>query len=351
MKIISLKFGVFFFLSSLFIGSTLVYETYTFLRNPVTDQQKPRSKVIEIPQGAGFGQVVRILSENNLIDQPLYFHLLAYFRSAFSQIQAGEFEIQGHWTPGQLLDYLVRGRPQLHRVTVPEGLVFEDIAARLEQAGMGERETYQTLKTSLTLRKLVKITASVEHPVVPSLEGFLFPETYFFSKNASETTILTTMIEQFNQNYAELNRQRAIKLGLSDYEVITLASMVEKETASEHDRYLVSAVFHNRLKKKMRLESDPTVIYGIDNFDGNLTHHHLKTPTPYNTYTNFGLPPGPICNPGKAAIRSTLNPADVDYLYFVARGDGSSQFSSNLKNHNEAVQQYQRNRRIASGRL
>ena len=351
MKVISAKIGLFLSFSSLFVASLLVYETYSFLRNPISELQKPDSKVIVIPSGAGFRKVVQILTENNLIDQPLYFHLLAYYRNAFSQIQAGEFEIQSHWTPNQLLDYLVEGRPQLHRVTVPEGLIFEEIAARLVKAGLGKMETYRTLKTNLDLRKLVEITVLADNPVVPSMEGFLFPETYFFSKNASEIMILTTMIAQFNQNYTEANRQRASKLGFSDYEVIILASMIEKETALEQDRYLVSAVFHNRLKRKMRLESDPTVIYGIKDFDGNLTRRHLKKPTPYNTYTNSGLPPSPICNPGKASIESTLHPADVDYLYFVARGDGSTQFSSNLKNHNKAVQRYQKNLKRSSGRL
>lgn len=345
MKVSPARIALFFTFSFIFVAGLVFWETHTFLRNPVSDLEESVSKVIVIPPGAGFGQVVRILSENNLINQPLYFHILAYYQDAFSQIQAGEFEIRSHWTPNQLLDFLVEGRPRSHRVTIPEGLVFEEIAARLVKAGFGEMETYLALKTSPPLREQVEIAPSVGIPVVPSLEGFLYPETYFFSKNTSERNILTTMIEEFNRNYSGAHRQRAIELGLSDYEVITLASIIEKETALEQERYLVSAVFHNRLQRKMRLESDPTVIYGLEDFDGNLTRRHLKTPTPYNTYAKLGLPPGPICSPGKAAIHSTLYPAEVDYLYFVARGDGSSQFSSNLKNHNKAVNLYQKNRR------
>ncbi len=345
MKVSPARIALFFTFSFIFVAGLVFWETHTFLNNPVSDLEESVSKVIVIPPGAGFGQVVRILSENNLINQPLYFHILAYHQDAFSQIQAGEFEIRSHWTPNQLLDFLVEGRPRSHRVTIPEGLVFEEIAARLVKAGFGEMETYLALKTSPPLREQVEIAPSAGIPVVPSLEGFLYPETYFFSKNTSERNILTTMIEEFNRNYSGAHRQRAIELGLSDYEVITLASIIEKETALEQERYLVSAVFHNRLQRKMRLESDPTVIYGLEDFDGNLTRRHLKTPTPYNTYAKLGLPPGPICSPGIAAIHSTLYPAEVDYLYFVARGDGSSQFSSNLKNHNKAVKLYQKNRR------
>ena len=338
MRKTAMKMGGIFFFVCLICGSILTYETYLYLHSPITRHQDQLSKIIVIPKGVGFNQIVQILSENDLLDHPIRFRLLAYFRDAIFQIKAGEFEVQTSWTPIQMLDYLVEGRSQLYKVTIPEGLTFDEIAARFEQEGLGEKENFQLLRDNLPLREMLKIT-----PVVSSLEGFLFPETYFFSKNESEVNILTAMIRQFNQNYTEEYRHKAVEFGMTDYEVITLASIIEKETGRDQDRALISAVFHNRLKRKMRLESDPTVIYGIKNFDGNLTRQHLKTPDPYNTYRNFGLPPGPICNPGKSSIRSTLFPEKTTYLYFVARGDGTSFFSSDLKSHNEAVQRYQKN--------
>lgn len=345
MKNLWTKISAFFFLTGLIFLSVVAYGIHSYLQNPIVKETSV-AKTVFIPKGTGFNQVVHILSENGLLQSSWRFRLLAQYRNAASLIKAGEFEIQTHWTPDQLLNHLVAGRSQLYKVTIPEGLTLDEISIRLEKAGFGNAEEFRRLKTHLPLRQLIQLA-----PLVESLEGFLFPETYFFPKGASAENILAAMIQQFNQNYTPADRQKATQMGLSDYEVITLASIIEKETGMEQDRALVSAVFHNRLKRKMRLESDPTVIYGIQDFDGNLTRKHLKTPMPYNTYTNFGLPPGPICNPGKAAIQSTLHPAAVNYLYFVARGDGTSQFSSNLKAHNRAVYRYQKNRKARKNRL
>lgn len=340
MRKITIKMGRYFFFVCLICAGFLSYETYLYLHSPITHHQDQLSKIIVIPKNTGFKQIVQILSENDLLDHPIRFQLLAYFRNVMFQIKAGEFEVQTNWTANQMLDHLVEGRSHLYKVTIPEGLTFEEITTRFAQVKLGKKETFQRLRNNLQLREMLEIT-----PTVSSLEGFLFPETYFFSKSESEANILTVMVQQFNQNYPEEYRDKAAELGLTDYEVIILASIIEKETGRDQERTLISAVFHNRLKRKMRLESDPTVIYGIKNFDGNLTRRHLKTPHPYNTYRHFGLPLGPICNPGKASIRSALFPEKVNYLYFVARGDGTSYFSSNLKSHNRAVQRYQKNKK------
>ncbi|MBF0288419.1 MAG: endolytic transglycosylase MltG [SAR324 cluster bacterium] len=334
-KIAGLLMGVI-----LLFGGVLAYEIHSYLHSPVAGNQEQLYKIITIPKGAGFNQVLQILVDHQLVALPGRFRLLAKYRKAFTQIKAGEFRVQTDWTPIQMLDHLLEGRSQLHKITIPEGLTFEQVVIRLAEANLGKLETFRDLQEDLRLRQAVDIS-----PTVPSLEGFLFPETYFFSKTDSEFDILKTMVKQFNQNYQQIDRQQAQSFGLSDYEMIILASIIEKETGREKDRTLISAVFHNRLKRRMRLESDPTVIYGIKNFDGNLTRKHLKTPTLYNTYTNFGLPPGPICNPGKSSIQSTLFPAEVPYLFFVSKGDGSSYFSSNLKSHNQAVRKYQKNRK------
>jgi UPF0755 protein len=176
-----------------------------------------------------------------------------------------------------------------------------------------------------------------------SLEGYLFPETYLFPRDTSTQDVIKAMAARFFKvwdKYADMARGHE----LSRHQIITLASIVEKETGAPQERPMIAAVFLNRLKKKMRLETDPTVIYGIPDFDGNLTKKHLQTPTPYNTYVIDGLPPGPIANPGEDSIKAVLQPANTDYLFFVSKNDGTHQFSRTLKEHNQAVSQYQKNR-------
>ena len=190
--------------------------------------------------------------------------------------------------------------------------------------------------------ELLKKTGITE---LTTLEGFLFPETYFFSRAETEREVLSAMIDQYRRVFNSDFQKRAKEIGMSEYNVLTLASIVEKETGIDSDRPLIASVFHNRLNRRMRLDSDPTVIYGMKNFDGNLTRKHLRTPTPYNTYTRYGLPPTPISNPGRASLHSVLYPAENKYLYFVARGDGSSKFSRTLSEHNKAVWKYQKIRK------
>jgi UPF0755 protein len=174
-----------------------------------------------------------------------------------------------------------------------------------------------------------------------SLEGYLFPDTYYFPRNTPIDRIIQTMLDRFNTVFTPAWADRARGIGLSRHQVVTLASIIEKETGAAGERPLIASVFHNRLARGMRLQSDPTVIYGIEDFDGNLTRAHLETPTPYNTYQVAGLPPGPIASPGRAALEAALFPEETDYLYFVARGDGTHQFSTRLDEHNEAVRRYQ----------
>jgi len=178
-----------------------------------------------------------------------------------------------------------------------------------------------------------------------TFEGYLFPDTYFFPRDVTIEGIISTMVKRFWSVFVPEWQARAKDLGLSVHQTVTLASIIEKETGAAFERPIISSVFHNRLKKKMRLESDPTVIYGIKNFDGNLTKKHLTTRTPYNTYKIRGLPIGPIANPGSASLEAALYPDDTKYIYFVSRKDRTHQFSMNLKQHNRAVRKYQLGRR------
>jgi len=178
-----------------------------------------------------------------------------------------------------------------------------------------------------------------------TLEGYLFPDTYFFPKDVTVEKIISTMVLRFWSIFSPAWKERAKHYGLTVHQVVTLASIIEKETGAAFERPLISSVFHNRLRKKMRLESDPTVIYGIKNFDGNLTRKHLKTRTPYNTYAIRGLPVGPIANPGRASLEAALFPEKTSFIYFVSKKDTTHHFSTNLKEHNRAVRKYQLGRK------
>lgn len=173
------------------------------------------------------------------------------------------------------------------------------------------------------------------------VEGYLFPDTYYFPPSVTEREILIAMVEQFREIFDPMMKEKSGGIGLTPHEVVTLASLIEKEAGIKAERPLVSAVFHNRLKIKIPLQSDPTVIYGLRDFSGNLRRKDLQNPSPYNTYRIKGLPPGPICNPGLSSLRAALSPASVPYLYFVSKNDGSHLFSVSLEEHNQAVKLYQ----------
>jgi UPF0755 protein len=289
---------------------------------------------MNIPRRTPFAQVVNLLDEKGLIRSRLLFRAMAYFHSAPQQIKAGEYEFSRTLPQGEILRKLMDGEVKKHAVVVPEGFTVRKIAERLAAKGLVEEKEFLRLARDKEFLTSLKIPAA-------TAEGFLFPDTYHFDRTMDARTILKTMSDRFQVKVtgAMIEQARAQGLGLMEW--VTLASIIEKETGRKEEMPLVSAVFHNRLRIKMPLQSDPTVIYGIENFDGNLTRRHLERQNPYNSYLNRGLPPGPICNPGMDALAATLNPAPVDYLYFVSRNDGSHQFSTTLAEHNRAVRKYQ----------
>jgi UPF0755 protein len=208
------------------------------------------------------------------------------------------------------------------------------------------------LLESLNLARFDQFMATASDPAfvqefaIPAstLEGYLFPDTYLLARNLPVENILRSFVERFQQHFGPSQEEEAGKLGFNRHQVVILASVVERETAVPEERPLIAGVFLNRLRKRIRLQSDPTVIYGLKDFDGNLTRVHLQTDTPYNTYTRRGLPAGPICNPGAASIEAVLNPASTTYLYFVAKKDGTHHFSTSLSEHNAAVLRHQKRR-------
>lgn len=291
-------------------------------------------QIVVVDSGQSFTKTVDSLEAREIIHSPGRFRLLARLKGADTRIQAGEYLLSGAMTPNQVLATLIEGKVRLHRFTVPEGSNLAQIAEIVSEAGFGTPVTFLETAADPQLIRQLGLQAD-------SLEGYLFPDTYYFPRNAATRDIITAMVRRFQSLIPDSWQSRADELGMSMHEVVTLASIIEKETGMPEERPLISSVFHNRLKRGMRLQTDPTVIYGIEDFDGNLTRKHLVTPTPYNTYLIDGLPPGPIASPGLASIEAALFPEESRYLYFVSRKDRTHQFSTNLKDHNRAIRKYQ----------
>ena len=291
--------------------------------------------IMTIPSGQGLDAIAQRLHQANLIKYPFKYKLIVMLRGETKKLKAGEYLLAASMTPLEIADKIVSGDVHLYKLTVPEGYNLHQIAVRVALAGLASEDAFYKVATDPTAVRQHNINAN-------TFEGYLFPETYYFPPKSTPSQIITKMAEQFQVVFTAKMKQRAQEMNLSVHQVVTLASIIEKETGMPEERAIISSVFHNRLKKRMRLESDPTVIYGIKAFDGNLTRKHLKTPTPYNTYVIKGLPPGPIANPGREAIRAALYPADTRFLFFVSKNDRTHYFSANLKSHNRAVRKYQK---------
>ena len=294
---------------------------------------------IEIRRDDTFTAVARELGEKGVVSQPRLFVFWTWLCGLDTKVHRGLYRFEGAVSPRSVLDGLVRGRTVFYKVTIPEGFTVRQIGGLLERTG---------LVTPAGFAAAVSDPAALSPLGVDRMEGYLFPSTYHFRALATEAEIVKTMFAEFKDTVTPDMVARARELGMTRHELVTLASIIEKEAGSGDEMPLVSAVFHNRLKRGMRLQSDPTVIYGLENFNGNLTRADLRSPSPYNTYKIRGLPPGPIANPGLAAMKAALFPAAVGYLYFVSRNDGSHHFSRSLREHNVAVRKYQKNRRAGT---
>jgi UPF0755 protein len=291
--------------------------------------------LFEVQRGASLGGVARALEADGLVRDARAVEWLARFRGVAESLRAGEYRLSAAMTPGEILEQLTEGRVVTYAVVLPEGFTAAQIAARLEARHLAGAEAFSAAARDADLAHELGVPAA-------SLEGYLYPDTYHLPRGLPEREIARMMVEQFHQAWAEIE-PLARERGLEMHEVVTLASIVEKETGAPEERPLIASVFANRLERGMRLESDPTVIYGIADFDGNLRRRDLENDAnAYNTYQHPGLPPGPIASPGLAALRAVVEPADSDYLYFVSRNDGTHRFSRNYRDHVNAVNHYQR---------
>jgi len=305
-----------------------------FLRQPV---EPPAPRLVAIPAGATLSGVASRLEAEGVIASALQFKILGRLRGSARRIKAGEYDFQAPAAPDAVLGRLIAGDVRRLKFTVPEGLNLAEIAAKLQAEGYGDKTVFLSLTRDPAFAASLGLDAS-------TLEGYLFPETYTLESGTPEKRLIMAMVEQFRAHLNPDLKAAAAERGLDVHQLVTLASIIQKEAGNEEEMPLISAVFHNRLRLRMPLQADPTVIYGIADFDGNLTRKQLHTPTPYNTYRMRGLPSGPIASPGEAALRAAALPAAVDYLYFVSRGDGTHVFTSTLKDHNRMVRRYQLHR-------
>ncbi|MDR1166664.1 MAG: endolytic transglycosylase MltG [Deltaproteobacteria bacterium] len=300
-------------------------------------ETESREILVTIPPGATYPQIAKLLRENGAIRDEEAFLWAIRLNSRLKRpvsIKAGEQALDPSLSVWEVIKLLVKGNFKFYPFTIPEGLNMAEIARSVERAGLGSAQDFWALCHDRNFISSLGIGAD-------TLEGYLFPETYNFPKGTPLKDVAQAMTKQFFEVWGKYSQEAAAQ-GLDLNQVLTMASIVEKETGAPTERPLIAAVFFNRLEKKMRLQTDPTVIYGIPNFNGNLTRADLANPHPYNTYVIDGLPPGPIANPGEDSIKAVLNPAKSRYLYFVSKNDGTHHFSETLREHNRMVAQYQR---------
>ncbi len=293
---------------------------------------------VSITEGTRFADIAAQLAREGVLRTPRLLTVWARLTGKDRVVHWGEYLITTPLSPLEVLARVTGPPDPLHTITIPEGRTVRDVVAALAAAGFGSEDSFTCLLDDPAF-------LAAEGLPPEGAEGYLFPDTYAFPLATPQERILRTMIRRFREVFRPELQLRALRLGLTVEQAVVLASLIEEETARPEERPLVAAVFLNRLRRGMPLQSDPTVLYGRPRADRTITTADLRRPTPYNTYTIEGLPPTPIANPGRAALEAAVDPAPVDYLYFVARGDGTHEFSATLAAHNAAVARYQRHGR------
>lgn len=301
-------------------------------------ETKKEQQIFIIKPGQKFNTTLQRLTSSGIIKNPVKFSLLARIYRYDKRIKAGEYLLSPSMSPKEIIGIIVAGKIRLHRITIPEGYNLQQTAQVIAESGFATKKEF--LKSATDTQQVHEMGINAK-----TFEGYLFPDTYYFSKDLTPEKIISAMVKRFWSVFGPEWKKKAESIGMSIHQVVTLASIIEKETGIPSERPIISSVFHNRLKLGMRMESDPTVIYGIENFNGNLTKKDLLTPTPYNTYIIKGLPPGPIASMGKSALKAALYPSDTQFMYFVSKGDKTHKFSISIKDHRKAVRKYQLKRR------
>ncbi|MDR3555679.1 MAG: endolytic transglycosylase MltG [Syntrophobacteraceae bacterium] len=308
-----------------------LFHFWLFLRLPA----KPfaEKKQFFIPRNTGAYAVARLLESRGVIRNANEFYLLGLLTHSLHRLQAGEYAFSTLEGPGQVLEKIAKGQVVLYVITLPEGSTLRDLAATVAKAGLAGSNEILGAGRGPKLAKSFAIKAD-------ALEGYLFPDTYRFKKPVLAAAIVGRMVARFRQKLPSGWQSRAKEMGMTLHQIVTMASIIEKEAKVDSDRPIIAGVFYNRLKIHMPLQSDPTAVYDLPGFSGPITPTDLKRESPYNTYRIKGLPPGPICNPGVKSITAALYPSKVPYFYFVSNNDGTHHFSVTCQEQQKAVSHY-----------
>ncbi len=317
-------------------GAGLAAWVSSGITRPYKGYSEPE-RFVEVPQGAAPGSIGRRLADAGVIRDTFGFRFELARSGSGRRLQAGEYRFDRPMTVREVVAKIARGDVYMVPITFREGLTVRQMSELFEEKGLGRAQEFVAAAAK------EELVAGLD-PAARDLEGYLFPDTYSLPRHATATQLVARMVAGFERVLTPDLRSRAAARGLSVRELVTLASIVEKETGKSEERPLVAAVYSNRLKIGMGLQCDPTVIFALEKagqYSGNLTREHLRFDSPYNTYRYAGLPPGPIASPGRASLEAAADPAEAPYLYFVSRNDGSHAFASNLPEHNQNVFEYQ----------
>jgi UPF0755 protein len=325
-------------LALLVVGGVGVSVLWQRLHEPYRGHDDPERFVIVL-SGSSTASIGRQLIESGVVRGGTLFRAALWWTDGARRLQAGEYRFGEPTAPLDVIDRLVRGDVHRRPLTFPEGLTLVEMAEVFESRGFGTADAFLAAASDASL------VADLD-PEATDLEGYLFPDTYALPRETPPEVLIALMVDEFREAYQEILRQLAEAQGLTTREVVTLASLVEKETGQADERPAVAAVYLNRLERRMLMQADPTVIYALQlagRYDGNIRREDLELDSLYNTYRYPGLPPGPIASPGADALRAVVEPADVPFLYFVSRNDGSHAFARTLAEHNRNVREFQVN--------
>jgi UPF0755 protein len=324
----------------LFLGILVLTLAFSWIGNFLFNKETIKSSkepiIVEIEKGDNIFKVAKKLKEKGLIKSELFFILKAFKTGTYNKIKAGEYAFYPSQSVEEVLTFFKEGKIYLHKITIPEGSTIWQIADILEKNKICKKEEFLSLAENPSVAESFKLPG-------PTLEGYLYPDTYFFHKDTPPQVVIQTMIENFWKHWEKF-KEIAEKQKKPLKKVIILASIVEKEAYYPEEKPIIAAVYLNRLKKRMPLQADPTINYALRDFRRLTYKDYYSVKSPYNTYLEDGLPPTPICNPGEESIKAVLFPAKVPYLYFVAKGDGSHYFSKTYKEHLEAIKKIRNNK-------
>ncbi len=322
-------------LSAVLAPPLLLFFTFLiYLHTPIT----PTLPEIHLEKGMPLRDIANKLEEQQIIRFPFLFRLYAQTTGNGGRLKAGVYLFDKPSTPKEVLNKLVKGLVEVVKVKIIEGWTAKEIAQYLHSLPSNTNPQFQQIFLEKIKDPLFIKTLGLQ---VETLEGYLYPDTYFLERGATPGDAISQFVTEFWKNDQKALEGLPALPTYSQHQIVTLASLIEKESGVDAERPIIASVFYNRLAKGMALQSDPTIIYGLKNFSGDIKRADIRNPHPYNTYMHAGLPPGPICNPGFASIKAALNPAKTNYLYFVSKGDGTHYFSRTAEEHSEAVRKFQ----------